>query len=74
MERNDPTIPEEVYDRLRAHRRQEESFTASILRLTTGDRDVQSGFGAMEDVEGFREAVAGTRNQFDHDLRTRTEW
>lgn len=65
------TITEEAYDRLKAHKRADESFTDTILRLTRGDRDVMKGFGAMADVEGFREAVESTRGELDEDLRER---
>lgn len=58
-------------DRLRAHKREDESFTDTILRLTRGDRDVMTGFGAMADVEGFREAVESAREELDSDLRER---
>jgi len=67
------TITEEAYERLRAHKREDESFTDTILRLTGDDRDVLKGFGAMSDVEGFREAVAETRDELDEDLRERAE-
>jgi hypothetical protein len=30
------------------------------------------GFGAMGDVEGFREVVEGSRDDLDGDLRRRT--
>jgi len=63
------TITEEAYERLREHKREDESFTDTILRLTGDDRDVLNGFGAMSDVEGFREVVAGTRDDLDADLR-----
>jgi predicted CopG family antitoxin len=65
------TITEEAYERLREHKREDESFTDTILRLTGDDRDVLKGFGAMSDVEGFREAVAETRDELDDDLRER---
>jgi predicted CopG family antitoxin len=67
------TITEEAYDRLRAHKRADESFTDTILRITDPDRDPMAGFGAMSDVEGFREAVKGTRDRLDDDLRDRRE-
>lgn len=66
------TITEEAYDRLKAHKREGESFTETVLRLTGEERDVFSGFGAMEDVDGFREAVEGTRTELDDDLRERS--
>ncbi|MFC7080614.1 antitoxin VapB family protein [Halorussus caseinilyticus] len=65
------TITEEAYDRLKEHKRDEESFTDTILRLTGSDRDVMKGFGMMSDVEGFREAVEDTRDDLDADLRER---
>lgn len=65
------TITEEAYDRLKAYQRDDESFTETILRLTGEERDVMQGFGAMADVEGFREAVEGTRDDLDADLRER---
>lgn len=67
------TITEEAYERLRAHKRDDESFTDTILRITGDDRDVMKGFGAMSDVEGFREEVEGARGELDDDLRERAE-
>lgn len=65
------TITEEAYERLKEHKREGESFTDTILRLTGNERDPMKGFGALEDVEGFREAVEETRDALDDDLRTR---
>jgi len=65
------TVTEEAYDRLKEHKREGESFTDTILRLTGDDRDVMKGFGMMSDVEGFREAVEETREDLDADLRDR---
>jgi len=65
------TITDEAYDRLKEHKRDDESFTDTILRLTGENRDLMKGFGAMQDVEGFREAVEETRNELDDDLRER---
>jgi len=65
------TITEEAYDRLREHKREGESFTDTILRLTGSERDPMKGFGVMADVEGFREAVDAAREEFDGDLRDR---
>lgn len=67
------TITEEAYDRLREHKREGESFTETILRLTGADRDPLEGFGAMRDVDGFRESVESTRDALDADLRGRRE-
>lgn len=65
------TITDEAYEQLKAHKREGESFTDTILRLTESDLDVMKGFGAMRDVEGFREAVTATRDELDADLRER---
>lgn len=67
------TITDEAYERLKAHKREGESFTDTILRLTGSDRDLLKGFGAMSEVEGFRDAVEETRDELDADLRTRAE-
>lgn len=65
------TITEEAYDRLKEYKRDDESFTETILRLTENDRDVLKGFGEMNDVDGFRDAVESTRDELDADLRER---
>ena len=65
------TITEEAYHRLKSHKREGESFTDTILRLTEQDRDVMKGFGAMSEVDGFREAVESTKDELDADLRER---
>lgn len=67
------TITEEAYERLKEHKREDESFTDTILRLTGAERDLLKGFGSMTDVTGFREAVEGTRDELDADLRDRAE-
>lgn len=65
------TITEEAYERLEEHKREGESFTETILRLTGADRDLMKGFGSMSDVEGFRAVVESTRDELDEDLKTR---
>lgn len=67
------TITEEAYERLKAHKRDDESFTDTVLRLTGEDRDLMKGFGTMSEVEGFRETVTETREDLDDDLRTRAD-
>lgn len=67
------TITEEAYERLKARKRKGESFTDAILRLTDADRDVMDGFGAMRDVDGFREAVEETRRELGDDLDARAK-
>lgn len=67
------TITEEAYERLKEHKREGESFTETILRLTGEDRDLLKGFGAMSEVDGFRDAVDSTRGELDEDLRSRID-
>lgn len=67
------SLTEEAYERLREYKREGESFTDTVLRLTRGDQDVMAGFGAMSDVEGFRDAVERSRDELDDDLRERTD-
>lgn len=66
------TITDEAYERLKERKRDGESFTDAILRITGSERDIMKGFGAMRDVEGFREVVEGTRDELDDDIRERT--
>ncbi|AXR77195.1 antitoxin VapB family protein [Natrarchaeobaculum sulfurireducens] len=65
------TITEDAYESLKEHKREDESFTETILRITGGERDVMKGFGAMKDVDGFADAVESSRKQLDDDLRER---
>jgi predicted CopG family antitoxin len=58
-------VTEEVYDRLAAEKRDDESFTDTLARLideTTADW--RRGFGRYGDGEGFERTVADSRN--DH--------
>lgn len=71
MSSKNVTLTEEAYERLRAHKREDESFTDVVLRLTGAEVDPMDGFGAMKDVEGFRETVEETRADLDSDLRKR---
>ncbi|PSQ00709.1 hypothetical protein BRC89_01340 [Halobacteriales archaeon QS_4_70_19] len=66
------TITEEAYERLKAQKRAGESFTDTIIRITERG-DPSESFGMMAEVGGFREAVEGTREQFDEDLRDRAD-
>lgn len=65
------TITEEAYERLKAHKREGESFTETIVRLTEREADRRAGFGSMAEVDGFRAAVEETREDVDADLRER---
>ncbi len=65
------TITDDAYESLKEHKREDESFTETILRITGGERDVMKGFGVMKDVDGFADAVESSREQLDADLRER---
>lgn len=65
------TITEEAYERLAALKREDESFSDVVNRVTGGQKDVMDGFGAMKDAQDFREAVEETRDELDEDLRGR---
>ena len=65
------TITKDAYERLEEHKREGESFTDTIIRLSSADGDVMKGFGAMEDIDGFRDAVETGRDELDADIRER---
>lgn len=67
------SLREEAYDRLRALKREDESFSDVVMRITESDR--WSGFGALSDTniqegmqrarsemnEGVGESIEGSR-------------
>lgn len=59
------TITEEAYERLKSHKRSDESFTDTVIRLTESDTDVMKGFGALADDDGFASAAGRTREELD---------
>ncbi|AHF98304.1 hypothetical protein HALLA_04865 [Halostagnicola larsenii XH-48] len=67
------TVTEEAYEHLKAYKREDESFTDTILRLTDADRDVMKGFGAFENDEGFRNAAETARAGLNEDIAERRE-
>lgn len=67
------TITEEAYESLQAHKRDDESFTETVLRLTGGERDVWKGHGALADVDGFREEVEGVREELNEEFDRRLD-
>jgi len=64
------TLTDEAYERLREMKRDDESFTDVVLRVTGSDRDVMKGFGSWADTD-LREAVETTRDEFDADFEAR---
>jgi len=66
------TLTEEAYQRLQALKRDDESFTDVVLRITDSEQDVMKGFGSWADTE-LREAVEAARDEFDEDFETRLD-
>jgi len=61
-------VREEVYERLRARKRDDESFTDVIDRLIDeSEGDWRDGFGSLstEDADSLREAAAASRKRFN---------
>lgn len=61
-------VSEETWRKPRDRKRGDER---DVIAREIEDDDPLAGFGAMADVEGFREAVAETREELDDDLRER---
>lgn len=66
-------LTEEAHELLVARKREDESVSDAIVRLTGVEREVKSGFGAMDGVDGFAETVEEAREELDRDLRARGE-
>jgi predicted CopG family antitoxin len=66
------TITEDAYERLRAMKREDESFTELLLRLTGDEEDVMEGFGAWEGT-GLRGAVDEAHEELDDDFENRQD-
>lgn len=66
------SLTEEAYDNLKALKREGESFSDVVLRLTGGERDKLKGFGAWAD-EGLAESVAEVREEFDSNFEERQD-
>jgi predicted CopG family antitoxin len=65
------TVTEEAYERLKAHKREGESFTDTLLRLA-GERGGRwDGYGSLRDADGFRTAVEEGRETFGEDATDR---
>jgi predicted CopG family antitoxin len=65
------TVTEEAYERLKARKREGESFTDTLLRLAGEQEGRWDGYGALRDADGFREAVEEGRETFDEDAADR---
>ncbi|OIB56921.1 antitoxin VapB family protein [Natrialba sp. SSL1] len=67
------TITTEAYQNLKAHKREDESFTDTILRLTEADKDVMKGFGMLAEDDGFPDSSERTRVDLDEAFDERGE-
>lgn len=69
------TITEDAYERLKALKREGESFSDVVNRIAGGERDVWKGFGRYsgEDGERLRGAVEEGREEMDRDMDKRGE-
>ena len=63
-------ITEEVYERLKARKRDDESFTELLDRLTTERTDFEVGFGAWRGTDKG-ERVRTVRSELNEDLAER---
>jgi predicted CopG family antitoxin len=66
-------VSEEIYERLEARKREDESFTDLLERLTDEERDIYAGFGAWADsdaTEKMREAHERLNEDVDDDATT----
>lgn len=61
-------VREEVYERLLASKRPDESFSDLLDRLTDRDSQFENGFGAMADVD-FESELAELDDRFDDAFR-----
>ena len=66
------TVTETAYDRLRSLKREDESFSDLVVRLTRGNRDVWKGCGKWTG-NGFAEAVEEERESFDSAMQERED-
>lgn len=57
-------VREEVYERLRAQKRPDESFSDLLDRLTDRRTGFENGFGALSDVD-FESGLAELDERFD---------
>jgi predicted CopG family antitoxin len=67
------TITEDAYDRLRSLKREDESFSEVVVRVTDGNRDLMAGFGALADDEEFDAAVEDAREEIDSDFEDHSD-
>lgn len=64
------TVTEDVYERVKAHKRPGESFSDTLRRLTRGDRDPADTAGNWP---GITEAAEMSRRRLGRDLGDRRQ-
>ena len=69
------TLKEEAYESLKAHKRDDESFSDVVLRLSGKNKDIWKGFGMLSDEEAdaVRGHVEDVRDQIDEDFTERQD-
>ena len=63
-------LSEEAYRQLRKLKRDDESFSAVVLRLTGAEQDVMKGFSSWSDTD-LRETIKTEQNEFDDNFEAR---
>lgn len=66
------SITEEAYERLKAYKRDDESFSDVVNRLTRSGEDKMKGFGTWADTD-LREAAERYSDEFDRDFEERQD-
>lgn len=66
------SLPDEVYDRLEARKRDGETIADVIERLQRNESDIYDGFGIFSDVD-IEEAVAEVKREMDEDFEERAD-
>lgn len=64
------SIREDTYERLRARKRGEESFTDVLERLMEDQKDFEAGFGAWEGTDA-PEIARATRDEMNETIERR---
>lgn len=68
MARKTISLDEEAYERLKAHKREDESFSDAVKRLTSGRswKEV-AGFLSEEEAEELEQIVESSRSRTRHE-------
>jgi len=62
-------VSEDVYDRLKTRKRDDESFTDLLDRLVKQERDIYAGFGAWEEAaEEMKETHERMNEEMEEDI------